>query len=209
MVEGLLQNKTQIYWQFADPFDTQTKDCKVVPKEPGAFLWMRRREPGPYAARTDDVLFVGTSRNLRSRLYSLSSITAGPDTTLQRVFDVIIAPAVRADLLKQIIVERKSLPIAQMWIRDHVVFGFAPLQAFLPYFDPESFEFNPIGPPPNPTAALTHIAHTLVNILQPWLNTNPTWTALGDTSHEDHDITLPITPRPPSHQWASEQQAEV
>jgi hypothetical protein len=107
--------------------------------------------------------------------------------------------------LKQIIVERRSLPIAQMWIRDHIIFAFAPLQAFLPNFDSESFEFDPIGPPPNAGAALTRIEHTLVEILQPWLNTSPTWAKLGGTCHEDHDITMPITPRAPLHQWASEQ----
>ncbi|MCB0977473.1 MAG: hypothetical protein KDB02_08440 [Acidimicrobiales bacterium] len=192
-IQDELRSLTHLPWRFADPFETQSKDFHAVPKEPGAFLWMRRLEPGPSAEISRDVLLAGSTRNLRRRLYEFSSGRTANDVTLQRLFEVVIAPALRAEVLQDLVVNRRSLPIAQMWVRDHVVFAFAPLSDF----SPELHDLEHFGRPPDTATVLADLAYGLVALLQPWFNTTPAWTALGDTWHECHDITLPILPPVP------------
>jgi hypothetical protein len=203
-IESRLFARTQIHWAFADPFETQSKEWAPVPSEPGGFVWMRRREPGSGPEIGQDVLFTGSTRNLRRRLHDFSSGRTASDVTLQRLFEVVIAPALRPEVLQQIVVSRRSLPIARMWVRDHVVFAFASAYQFVPeeigasLFDPTgSPTDHPVGSTPSLGSVLTGISSGLKERLQPWLNNNPAWTALGDTWHEDHDITLPILPSPP------------
>ncbi len=196
----LIERRTDFSWQTADPFDTQSTEYTEVPTVPGLYVWMRRRQPGPFPEQSDEVLFVGSSKNLRRRLHSFSSGTAVADTTLQRLFDLVIAPAVTPERLQAVVTARRAMPITQMWVRDHVVFRYAPLARISDnfaivhtggFFDLSSDE----KPPQGANARLKWAEETAIQLLGPTFNSNERWWAKGPTWHEDHDITLPITPR--------------
>lgn len=193
--EEQLHHRTDVPWRLADPFDTQSKAHDAVPASPGAFLWLRRAD-SPHGRATGDVLFVGTSRDLRRRLFQLSSSEGATtsDATLQRLFDVVVAPAVAPDVLRDLIIERKSMSIAQMWIRDHTVFAFAEHGSF--YEGWEAADGSGVGAQTG-RATLGQIDTELVRRLRPWFNMDPKWVGVGGTGHWDHEITLPIEPRPP------------
>jgi hypothetical protein len=174
-------------WWLADPYDTQNCSDERVPRGPGVFLWLRRAEPLAPTA-TGDVLFVGETANLANRLRQFSDGFPHADATLQCVFDLVIAPRLEDRLVKDLVVGRKALAIAQMWIRDHVVFAWTPW----------------LGSDRRARAL------ALKREVSPLLEGYEGWNRFEGTDHEDHDITLPLVPEdhhttlqlsPPAGSW--------
>jgi len=163
-------------WVLADPFDTQERDFTDVPDEAGLYLWLRRATPGMNPGATDDVLYVGKSKNLRDRLHRYSAIKySREEPVLRALFDRVIAPRLECEQLRQVIVERTAPGLAQMWVRDHVVFGWTRWD-----------ESN-----------LSTTENQLRSELRPWFNgIEKKWTRYNSTGHEHHDLTLPILPSP-------------
>lgn len=162
-------------WELANPTDTQLPGCTHVPSVPGLYLWLRNDSPGPGMAPTTDVLYVGQTKDLAGRLHRYSTTTyTREDPVLHSLFDRVIAPNLPARAVKDIVVNRAGPLVAQMWIRDHVVFAWTRWD----------------GP--------GRIAeeNRLRAVLAPWFNSSKDWTRYGSTSHEVHDITLPLAPRP-------------
>ena len=116
---------TGIPWLFADPFDIDQEGW-LGPGRTGCDPVASAPEGGMHQPRTDDVLFVGTSANLRRRLRGLASGGGrGVDVVLHRLFETVIAPAVRPEVLQHLVVNRMTPAMASMSVRDHVVFAFA------------------------------------------------------------------------------------
>lgn len=168
-------------WQYADPFETQYPYFAEVIDGPGLYLWLRRAKPGPYPEATDDVLYVGQSTNVQNRLLRYSSVSyTREDPVIHAVFDHQIAPRLSPERVKELVICRRSTGIATMWIRDHVVFAWAP------------------WPGPGRIAQ----ENFLRGVLLPWFNSKGNnWTGYASTEHSDHDFTLPLTPVP-LHQTA-------
>ena len=196
--EEFLSAATGLRWHLVDPFETQDKDFAGVPPTQGVYVWLRRDDP-PFGAATRDALFVDVTRNLRRRLFQLSrsDVTAATDGVVQRVFEVVVAPAVQADLLQRLVQERRSSGIARMWIRDHVVFAFAEHSDAPAEREPDGADLDLDDWSSGAAQSLADLERAVANRLQPWLNRNPKWNSVGETWHEHHDITLPIQAAPP------------
>lgn len=197
-IEDWLSHATGLRWRIVDPFETQSKDFAGVPSVEGAYMWLRSEEP-PFGSATRDVLLTGVSRNLRRRLYQLSRSdeATATDSVVQRVFDVVVAPAVRPEVLQDLVRERRSSGIARMWIRDHVMFAFAELPEPSTNREPDEGLIHFDDWTPGPAKSLGDLESVMIGTFLPWFNTNPRWNAVGETWHEHHDITLPIRPAPP------------
>lgn len=197
-IEDWLSHATGLRWRIVDPFETQSKDFAGVPSAEGAYMWLRSEEP-PFGSATRDVLLTGVSRNLRRRLYQLSRSdeATATDSVVQRVFDVVVAPAVRPDVLQDLVRERRSSGIARMWIRDHVVFAFAELPATTTSRESDEDQLLFDDSFAGAVTSLVDLESNLIGTFLPWLNTSPKWNSVGETWHEHHDITLPIRPAPP------------
>ena len=185
-------------WGLADPLETQNGSDVRVPAGPALYLWLRRETPGPFSAATQDVLFVGKSKNLRRRLRQLTSGVARADVALQAVFDFQIAPRLDGERLKQVVVDRRALPLAQMWIRDHVMF------AWLSWSDERSRTSDEILCVDGIRGAVSmrDAERMLVSELRPLLAVQEVWAQHGTTEHQDHDLTLPLIPvRLPDGPW--------
>lgn len=165
-----------LVWRLADPFETQERTCTIVPSERGLYLWLRRSEPGFVPGATDDVLYVGRSKNLRARLHQYSSSDyTKEDAVLRSVFDRIIAPELDPLRLQSVVVDRLAPGLAQMWVRDHVVFAWT------------TWHEDGIGTAENRLRA----------DLRPWFNSvKSSWTRYESPEHHHHDLTIPIEPRP-------------
>ena len=163
-------------WTLADPYDTQAVDDLQVPPSRGIYLWLRRARPGMGPGATEDVLYVGRSKNLRERLHLYSAVTyKKEEPVLRAVFDRVIAPHLGPEQLKRAVVDRTAPGLAQMWVRDHVVFAWM------------LWDQSGIG----------SLENQLRGTLRPWFNgIDKQWTKYETTCHEDHDLTLPILPTP-------------
>jgi hypothetical protein len=166
-------------WTLADPFDTQERDFTDVPDKIGLYLWLRRATPGMNPGATDDVLYVGKSKRLRDRLHRYSATKfSREEPVLRALFDRVIAPCLDPEQLRQLIVERKAPGIAQMWVRDHVVF------AWTLWDQPK----------------LGTVENQLRSELRPWFNgMDAKWTKYNSTTDADQSLTRSICP---SREWA-------
>ena len=172
-------------WQIADPSDTQDEDHSAVPRVPGHYLWLRRN-PGERlhvgagnlwkGPAEQMVLYVGRTKDLRDRLHRYSSIHyKREDPVLHALFDRVVAPKLSDKDLRLIVCGRLAPTLAQMWIRDHVVFGWMPWE----------------GPGLHGRESALRVA------LRPVFNSDGRWTRYEQTWHELHDLTLPIEPYDP------------
>ncbi len=173
-------------WRLADSCDTRDPETMPIPDETaGVYLWLQRAEPGPGGRATDRVLYVGQSKNIANRLLQYTE-DAKPyrkeDAVIRSVFDRIIAPTLReqgrGDAVVDAVIDRTSSDLAQMWVRDHVVFAWQPWEKGYRGLTRHGREKE------------------LKLELEPMLNwTGSAWTQYERTEHIHHDLTSPIPPR--------------
>lgn len=137
--------------------------------------------PGPSGRATNRVLYVGRAKNIGYRLWQYSESAKQyrkEDAVIRSVSDRIVAPALSDEDLRAAVESRTSSDLAQMWVRDHVVFAWQPWEQGHRVLTRQGRESQ------------------LKRELDPTLNwIGSAWTQYERTEHGHHDLTFPTPPR--------------
>ncbi len=112
-------------WSIVSSIDVA--DCRhEVPTSSGHYLWISNGSISGLPLAEPKVLYVGESSNLSGRLVGYCGYSyKREDSVLRALFERVIAPELSPDVLKAVVVDRKSPALAQDWIRKQVTFAWS------------------------------------------------------------------------------------
>jgi hypothetical protein len=112
-------------WDIASSVDV-ANDPLEVRAAPGHYLWILNDSISKHPKTEPKVLYVGQSSNLNGRLTGYCGYSyKREDPVLRALFERVIAPELPPDVLKALVVDRKSPAKAQEWIRHQVTFAWS------------------------------------------------------------------------------------
>ncbi len=155
-------------WEIASSIDVADGSLEV-PTSSGHYLWISNDSISKHPKTEPKVLYVGQSSNLNGRLTGYCGHSyKREDPVLRALFERVIAPELPPDVLKAVVVERKSPAKAQEWIRHQVTFAWSQWD----------------GP------GRGKEENRLKNVLQPEFNASAGWTAYGLLSPDSGDVVI-------------------
>lgn len=112
-------------WDIASSIDVADGSLEVR-AAPGHYLWISNDSISEHPKTEPKVLYVGQSSNLNGRLTGYCGYSyRREDPVLRALFERVIAPELPPDVLKDVVVDRKSPERAQEWIRQQVSFAWS------------------------------------------------------------------------------------
>ncbi len=112
-------------WEIASSIDVADGSLEVR-AVPGHYLWISNESISELPKNEPRVLYVGQSSNLNGRLTGYCGYSyRREDPVLRALFERVIAPELPPDVLKNVVVDRKSPATAQEWIRHQVSFAWS------------------------------------------------------------------------------------
>jgi hypothetical protein len=157
-------------WAIVSSIDVA--DCRhEVPTSSGHYLWISNGSISELPETEPKVLYVGQSSNLKGRLTDYCGYSyKREDPVLRALFERVIAPELPPDVLKAVVVDRKSPAKAQEWIRHQVTFGWSQ------WDDPGRGKEE----------------NRLKKVLQPEFNGSAGWTSFGALSPEQRSVVSAV-----------------
>ena len=112
-------------WEITSSVDVADGSLEVR-AVPGHYLWISNDSISELPKTEPRVLYVGQSSNLNGRLTGYCGYSyRREDPVLRALFERVIAPELPPDVLKNVVVDRKSPAKAQEWIRHQVTFAWS------------------------------------------------------------------------------------